>query len=220
MLTATSGHPENAGLQIPLLELLLDRGAITDIPGQRSTINSCLHNGRGHAAEFLASRGALLDLEGAAGVGNLDAVRRFFTPDGKLQSATQEQMDNGFLWACEFGRINMVEFLLQMGARLDARTPGQQTGLHWAACGGHVEIVKLLLDRPAPMSPAPVNARPVNARPVNAREDRWDGTPLDWALHASVNCDADAKREPWYEVARSADWRRGHALGITGARDH
>jgi len=64
MLTATSAHPERAGVQILLLELLLERGAAID--GRESTVTTCLRNGRGAAAEFLASKGARLDLEGAA----------------------------------------------------------------------------------------------------------------------------------------------------------
>jgi hypothetical protein len=70
-LTATSWHPENAGVQLALMELLIDHGATIDGPDGGSAVNDCLHNGRGEAAEFFASRGARLDLEGAAGVGRL-----------------------------------------------------------------------------------------------------------------------------------------------------
>ncbi len=51
MLTATSVHPEQAGVQIALMQLLLNRGATL----QPHIVRSCLHNGRGQAAEFLAS---------------------------------------------------------------------------------------------------------------------------------------------------------------------
>jgi hypothetical protein len=70
-LTATSCHPEEAGVQIPLMELLIDRGAIIEGPDGGSAVVGCLHNGRGEAAELLAKHGARLDLEGAAGVGRL-----------------------------------------------------------------------------------------------------------------------------------------------------
>jgi hypothetical protein len=43
-----------------------------------------------------------------------------------------------------------------------------QTGLHWAALGGHVETVKVLLEH--------------GAR-VDATDDEWSATPLEWALH-------------------------------------
>ena len=120
-LTATSCHPEHAGVQLPLMELLIDHGAIIDGPDGGSAVNGCLHNGRGEAAEFLASRGAHLDLEGAAGVGRLDAVKRFFKDDGSLKpTATEQHPQAGFAWACEFGRTSVVEFLLEREWKIDA----------------------------------------------------------------------------------------------------
>jgi hypothetical protein len=170
-LTATSYHPDAAGVQIPLLELLLDRGARIDGADGASTVSACLHNGRGPAAEFLASRGARLDLEGVSGVGRLDLVQSFFAEDGTLiPPANSRQMSDGFAWACEFGRIRVVEFLLQRGMAVEARLPVHgATGLHWAALHAHADIVKLLLER--------------GAR-VDVRDDSFDGTSLDWALHA------------------------------------
>lgn len=46
-LTATSCHPHNAGVQIPLMELLIERGAVIDGPDGYSGVNGCLQNGRG-----------------------------------------------------------------------------------------------------------------------------------------------------------------------------
>lgn len=169
-LAATSYHPQRAGVQIPLLELLIDHGAIIDGPDGGSTVNACLRNGRGDAAEFLANRGARLDLEGAAGAGQLDLVKSFFQRDGKLKPpATQEQMNDGFAWACEFGRTSVVDFLLQRGMHVDAKLRhDRQTGLHWAAFEGHVDTVRLLLDRGAP---------------IDVKDETYEGTPLDWALY-------------------------------------
>src|SRR5215831_18068386 len=92
-LAATSWHPQQAGVQLPLMELLIERGAIIDGPDGGSAVNGCLHNGRGAAAEFFADHGAKLDLEAAAGVGRLDVVKGFFNDDGTLKPlATPEQM--------------------------------------------------------------------------------------------------------------------------------
>src|SRR5579872_5792681 len=169
-LTATSCHPEDAGVQLPLMDLLIQFGAVIDGPDGGSAVNGCLHNGRGEAAEFFADRGARLDLEAAAGVGRLDVVRRFFTADGHLvPPATPKQMRAAFAWACEFGRTIVVDFLLQQGMDIDAKLPHDgQTGLHWAAYGGYPETVKLLLVRGAP---------------VNATDESYGGTPLEWALY-------------------------------------
>ncbi len=171
-LVATSIHPWLAGVQGVLMEILLDHGAAIDQPGAagngQGVVNGCLANGRPEAAELLAARGAPLDLEGACGVGRLDLVESFFTEDGRLKSnATTAQMKSGFNWACEYGRTSVVDFLLRRGIDAGERHHGE-TGLHWAAYGGHRDIVKLLLERKAP---------------VDLKDERFGGTPLGWALY-------------------------------------
>ena len=152
-LVATSIHPKQAGVQLALMETLLDYGAAIDgLPGGGSPLVSALHNGRSEAAEFLAGHGARLDLEGAAGVGRLDAVESFFNDDGSLKSnATRAQMNAGFLWACEYGRTVVVDFLIKKGADLRAGENTGLTGLHWAVVGGQLDAIRLLLRRGAPL---------------------------------------------------------------------
>src|SRR5262249_26371021 len=142
-LVATSVHPAVAGVQIALLDTLLEAGASVDAPWDRSVVRAALANGRGDAAKYLADRGARLDLEAAAGVGRLDVVRTFVNDDGTLQGgATTKQLMSGFAWACEYGHTGVVDFLLGHGVTVDAslRHNGQ-SGLHWAAYGGHVDTV-------------------------------------------------------------------------------
>jgi len=187
-LTATSCHPENAGVQRPLMELLIDRGAAIDGPDGASAVNACLHNGRGAAAKFLAGRGARLDLEGAAGVGQLDVVQGFLRVDGTPRPpATEKQLKAGFAWACEFGRTEVVGFLLQnsLAAGATLSDDGGETGLHWAAYEGHADVVGFLLDRGAP---------------VERKDKRHHGTPLDWALYGWGNSRARADRVGYYET--------------------
>ncbi len=185
-LTATSYHPEAAGVQLELLDLLLKHGSSIDPSDRGSAVNGCLRNGRGLAADFLASRGARLDLEGASGVGRLDVVRTFFDGDGRLKSgSTQIQKSAGFAWACEFGRTEVVAFLLQKGMDADARlTQRGETGLHWAAYGAHVEIVKLLLE---------------HVTRVDVKDESHQGTPLEWALFAWSNSDK-TKHSDYYQA--------------------
>jgi hypothetical protein len=91
-----------------------------------------------------------LDLEEAAGVGRLDAVKSFFDEDcGLKEEATKEQMERGFLWACEYGRNSVVEYLLQKSEDLLTEASSGKTGLHWAAIGGQLHTIKLLLERGA-----------------------------------------------------------------------
>jgi hypothetical protein len=185
-LVATSVHPAVAGVQIKLLEILLKYGASIDgLPDGWNPLIAALHNGRGDAAAFLAKRGARLDLEGAAGSGRLDVVKDFFKKDGSLKAtATKAQMESGFMWACEYGRTLVVAFLLQRGVNVGA-TPHGETGLHQAAYGGHAGIVKLLLERNAP---------------VDVKDRRYDNTPLGWALHGWLYPPPEAKRRNHVQV--------------------
>lgn len=190
-LVATSIHPKLAGLQHALIDVLLAHGAAMDHPGAAGNVhglvNSCLANGRDDAAEFLARRGAPLDLEGAAGVGWLDVVKSFFNEDGSLKAnETVAQMKDGFTWACGFGRADVVDFLLERGMEVGARLRHHgETGLHWAAYGGHLDTVKALLERKAP---------------VDVKDESFGGTPLGWALYAWGERATDAKSSPYYEV--------------------
>ena len=65
-LTATSIHPERAGVQDALMQLLIDRGASEKaaIAHDRTLVGVCLANGRKRAAKFLASGGFRIDLDG------------------------------------------------------------------------------------------------------------------------------------------------------------
>ena len=179
-LTATSWHPEQAGLQLPLLSLLLDHGASVG----NNAVTGCLANGRGQAAEFLANRGAPLDLEAAAGIGRLDLVQSLYP------SATQKQITDGFAWACEFGRTAVVDYLLQQGMDIAAKLRHfGQTGLHWAAYGGHPDVVKLLLERGAPL---------------DAKDDTYEGTPLEWAKYAQQKSPRESHSEVVALLAQAA----------------
>jgi hypothetical protein len=185
-LVATSCHPAVAGVQIRLLDILLKHGASVDgIPGGWNPLIAALHNGRGKAAAHLAKRGARLNLEGAAGVGRLDAVKSFFKKDGSLKvNASQAQMEFGLMWACEYGHAAVVDFLLKKGVNVGAQPHGE-TGLHWAAYAGHARTVKTLLKWKAP---------------VGVKDRRFDGTPIGWALYGWCERPPEANHGGYYKV--------------------
>lgn len=142
-LTATSVHPEAAGVANDLMQLLLDRGGTPEL-AEPELIVACLANGRPLAAEFLAAHGAALDFEGAAGVGDLDRVKAL------LPATKKETVEKGFVWACAYGRNDVVQLLLDAGVDIAAGAVTNMTALHLAAHEGHLDTVNLLLAHGAP----------------------------------------------------------------------
>lgn len=140
-LAATSIHPVRAGVLEELLQYLLDQGADIGL----ASVRGCLGNGRPAGAEFLAAHGARLNLAEAAGIGRLDLVEELF------EHAPVELRNEGLIYACGYGRNDVVEFLLRKGVNLSAHRADGQTPLHMAVIGGHLETVKLLLRHNPPL---------------------------------------------------------------------
>jgi ankyrin repeat protein len=146
-----------------------------DLPGsvghRDGLVRGCLSNGQPQAAEYLASRGAPLDFSAAAGLGRLDVVKDFFDADGNPNSnTTPAQVVEGFGMACAYGRVGVVEFLLNQGIEVDTelKSHGEgHTGLHVAAFHGQSDAVTTLLRH--------------GAR-VDAIDKTWGTPPLVWAL--------------------------------------
>lgn len=146
-LAATSVHPERAGVQEALLRKLLDYGAAIDpisIAGNgQSLVMACLANGRARAAAYLASQGARYGLVETAALGQLDRLSSFF--DGNATSQfPPASLETAFLYACQFGPMEVVSFLIQQGVNIAARDRDGQTGLHHAVMGCNLETVRLM----------------------------------------------------------------------------
>ena len=191
-LVATSIHPEQAGVQIELLQTLLKHGARIDQPSAagngHSVVTGCLANGQPQAAEFLAGRGAPVDLEGAAGLGGLSTVKSYFTENAKPQpGVSRRQIESAYEYACSYGRLEVVNFLMNAGIDAGWRNADGQTGLHCAAYGAHVDLMKLLLER---------------GLPVDVKDKNFQATPLDVALWVWQNSQDPARRERCYDVVR------------------
>ncbi|HET9401556.1 MAG TPA: ankyrin repeat domain-containing protein [Candidatus Acidoferrales bacterium] len=186
-LVATSAHPRIAGVQIELMQLLIDRGAEINKPGSTgnnySPVMGCLANGCPEAAQYFAERGARLGLVEAAGLGKLAVVKTFFDENGNPQKdASPERTNEAFRYACGYGSAEVAKFLLDRGIDIAGSSGDDQTGLHYAALGGHLDVVKLLLDRKAPL---------------DLREKVWSGTPLSWAIYGWSGA---PKRGKYHEV--------------------
>jgi ankyrin repeat protein len=173
---------------LQLLDELLKAGACVDGAADGwNALVAALHNGRGDAAVFLAERGARLDLKCAAGTGRVDMVAQYMNDDGTLkEGATMEQLNHGFIWACEYGHANVVRYLLERKVKPDWKFMHGETGLHWASYGGHAEIVDLLLLK--------------TDAPLNANDQIHNGTPLSWAIYGWRNPAPEFKTARYHEV--------------------
>ncbi len=193
-LVATSVHPLKAGVQEPLLQLLLENGAtledaVAPDDTRGSIVNACLANGRPEAAGFLASKGARLDLAGAAGTGQIDLVKKIFNGAGGLYpEVTDAQLETALMWACEYGHNDIVAFLLEKGADLNALGQTGLTGLHWAVAGAHPDTIRLLLGYGASLEIKNV----------------YGGTALGQALWCLVNNDRGTDYIPIIELLLEA----------------
>lgn len=192
-LVATSAPPEIAGVQIGVIDVLLEHGARMERSGaagnRHALVRGCLANGQGNAARYLADRGAPLDLIGAAGIGRLDAVETFFDESGHVRATvTEADLREAFAFACGYGHTNVVTFFLDHGVAADAplRLYGEgHTALHLAAYHAHVDVARQLVARGAD---------------VTIADKTWGTPPLAWAL---TGWHEGANREPgrYYEVA-------------------
>jgi ankyrin repeat protein len=168
-MLVSSSHPAQAGLQVQLVELLLDSGAAIEGRGTRKwggPLFTALTFGMTDAATFLAQRGARIDLPDAAGLGLVDDAARL------LPSADAAARHRALSVAAQQGHVAIVGLLLDAGEDPNRYNPASNhphtTPLHQAAVGGHQAVVRLLVERGARL---------------DIRDTIWHATPLGWALH-------------------------------------
>lgn len=168
-MLVSSDHPAAAGLQVALLELLLDFGA--DIEGRGTKkwggpLSTALAFGMIDAARALAKRGARVDFAAAAGLGLADDAARL------LPSADAEARHSALSLGAQHGHPEIVRLLLDAGEDPNRYNPAgnhpHSTPLHQAVLGGHEAVVRLLVERGASL---------------DIRDTIWHGTPLGWALY-------------------------------------
>jgi len=159
---ATSIHPARRGVQLELMELLLDAGAAVDgLPNGWQPMMAALANGRPEAAALLADRGSYMTVVAASGLGREELVRSFFTSGGEyiptkekifhVPEEPEKQLMRAFMYACIYGHTAVAAWLIERGVDPGVQDDDGYTGLHWAGHGGHVELVKFLLSRRVPL---------------------------------------------------------------------
>lgn len=167
-MLVSSSPPRDAGVQVPLIEVLIDYGAALTPRGEgawTSPIESALVFNMREAAEALVKRGApVATLAAAAGLGRLEDVRRM------LPSADANDRHRALALAAQCGHADVVSALIEAGENPNRfNPPGTHSHvqpLHQAIAGGHLDVVKLLIDKGARL---------------DIKDTIHQGTPLGWA---------------------------------------
>jgi ankyrin repeat protein len=167
-MLVSSCHPAKAGVQVALVETLLDFGASVEGHGEgRSPLMTALAFGYPDAAAALVARGARVEhIAAAAGLGRL-AQTRDLLPDSDA-----EGRHRALALAAQLGHADIVRLLLDAGEDPSRYNPegnhAHSTPLHQAVLAGHETVVRLLVERGASLE---------------IKDKVYQGTPLNWAEH-------------------------------------
>ncbi len=159
----TKLHQAGYGNDPALARLLLDAGARTDLyaRGDGGTpLIAALFWGHREVAELLGLEPG--NLRVAAGLGKDDMIdelvgtpaagahRGFYRPHGGFPAwmpsdDPQEILDEALVWAAKADRVEAIDRLVELGARVEA-DPYRGTPLSWAAANGRVAAIRRLVE--------------------------------------------------------------------------
>lgn len=166
---------------VDLTEILLENGADPNNCenheyGMSATVLA-LFEGYTEIVSLLVKNGAEVNIDVAAGIGDIDLLKTYFDDNGKVIDSdtggdTKVDVLSPFLYACQNGQIESVKFFLDRGADINLFPPGSDwggigaSGLHWAVEKGHLDLVKFMV---------------ANKADLQAEDDVWNRTPLQLA---------------------------------------
>lgn len=157
-LVATGRVPRECGVQLALIDLLLDAGA------RPRGVHIALAHHEIAAATRLLERGAPLTLAAAIGLGRKDDAAHL------APAATADERQIALAAAAFFGDAAALRMLIALGVDLNAWCPAgfhaHSTPLHQAVFSGSLDAVKVLVEAGADTA---------------VRDRVYDGTPLGWA---------------------------------------
>jgi hypothetical protein len=167
-MLVSSAHPAQAGLQVALVDTLVEHGAAVQGRGSGlwvSPLMTALAFGYLDAAQALVRHGARVDnLAAAAGLGVLDEARRV------LPTADALTRHRALALAALHGHTAVLELLLDSGEDPNRYNPegnhAHSTPLHQAVWSNHLPAVRLLVERGARL---------------DLRDTVHHATPLGWA---------------------------------------
>lgn len=187
-LVCWSWIARECGLQIPLVDALIDAGATLDgasvYEGRYGAhSDAAIYNRNFAAAERLLERGATPTLTTALCLGRWDEAERL------KALATPEALDDAFVQAALLGQAEALRRMLAWGLNattVSARNQSHGTALHHAVWSGSLEAVQTLVEAGADMK---------------RRDTIYGGAPLDWAQHAEQTQSDAARKQQYREIA-------------------
>ena len=186
-LICWSGVAQRCGVQIELIDTLLDAGA-----SPHSGPNCALVNGHVAAAEHLVARGADLTLASAVCLGRWDDAGRLAT------RASEADKQFTLVLAALNGKVEAVKWMIEMGAdvnRPSADLYAHGTPLHHAVCSGSLATVQALVEA---------------GGDPGRRDTAWNGTPLGWAEYYLTESKDDDSQRRYGEIATYLRTRESH----------
>ena len=140
----TSFHPHKSGVAAELVRVFVKAGARVDgIKGDEEPLRLALGFEYPESVQALLECGAkIMNVEIAAGLGELELVERFVDEGGLARS----ELEEAFWSSCKYGWTEVAECLLKCGLDIDAKGGANNTGLMLASQRGRRDMVEMLLE--------------------------------------------------------------------------
>ena len=174
-LVVTGRVPRESGVQLTLIDLLIDAGAR---PGNG---HGAIAHGNLAAAERLVARGGSLTLATAICLNKTNDILSL------AKESTMADREIALVAAAFYGKAEMLTFIINIGVNVNAYPDpaggfhSHATALHQAVFSGSLEAVKVLVAAGADRG---------------ATDLIYSGTPLGWAQHMQMEIsDAAAKKK-------------------------
>jgi len=164
-LVCTGRIPKECHVQIPLMELLINEGAIV-----KGSVLGSIGQHNFEAAEYLLGKGADYGLATAVGLGRNDDIKSL------VKESTASELYAALVVASFFGKADIISLLIEAGVDVNGQANPKDfsgfhshaTALHQAIYSGSLEAVKLLVQAGADLT---------------ATDKAYNGTPLGWAMY-------------------------------------
>lgn len=175
-LVASGRIPRESGVQIQLIDLLIEEGAETG-----AGMGALMH-GNIDAAKYIIQKTGKLSLMEAAGLNMVDEFKEL------AGTANNEEKLNALTVAAFYGNERFVSLMLLMGVGPNSyptKFHRHGTPLHQAVFSGNINCVKLLIE--------------AGADPI-LRDKVYDGTSLEWAKYLQKEAAADIIKKAEYQA--------------------